>query len=284
MKKYIVYLTGFLMAISDSMPGISGGTIAYILGQYENLINSISNLRSKEHFKESITYLSKLGIAWVTGLFIATLVINSFVEGHIYEMSSLFLGFVFISIPITLKQERNKLKPKNSYLVFTLIAALMVISISTLGANNATVINIGNEFGVATYLYLMLVGAISLSTMLLPGISGSTVLLIFGVYFIVIDSVHKFFTLDFSGVPILISFALGALIGAILFVKIIKILFEKFHTQTIFFIQGLLIGSLYSILLSPIFVGEEMLSFSTFSIPFFLIGVGLIFGLDKMKK
>jgi len=284
MKKYIIYLTGFLMAISDSMPGISGGTIAYILGQYENLINAISNLKSKEKYRDSIKYLSKLGIAWVVGLFIATLVINSFVEGHIHEMSSLFLGFVFISIPITIKQEKSKLVPKPSYIIYTIIAAAIVIFISTMGANNSSLINISSDLNLSSYIYLMVVGAIALSTMLLPGISGSTVLLIFGVYFIVIDSVHKFFTFDFSGLPILASFAIGALIGAILFVRIIKILFSIYHTQTIFFIQGLLLGSLYSILLSPVFVGEEMLSLSTFSISFFLIGVGLIFGLDKIQK
>ena len=284
MKNISVYLTGFLMAISDSMPGISGGTIAYILGQYENLINAIYNLKDSSKIKESLSYLIKLGSAWIIGLFVATLAISSFVDGHIYEMSSLFLGFVFISIPITLKQEKNKIQFKSSYLIYTIIAATIVIIISTLGSNNDTIINIKSFSSLSSYLYLMLVGAIALSTMLLPGISGSTVLLIFGVYFVVIDSVHKFFTFDFSGIMVLISFAIGALIGALLFVKTIKVLFSNFHSQTIFFIQGLLLGSLYSIILSPTFLGNTRLSLESFNLIYFLIGVLLIYGLDKIKK
>ncbi len=281
----MTFLTGFLMAIADSVPGVSGGTIAYILKRYEALFHHINCILKRDFNKESITFLTKLAIGWIIGFVSAIFVITSVFESHIYQISSLFLGFIIISIFIVIRQEREHLDLKS--LIFTLIGFLVVVvlvffqnsGLITLSAANLT-------FG--SYIYIFIVGAVAISAMLLPGVSGSAVLMIFGVYFMVIDSIHSFLTLDFSSVPILMALGFGILFGAVGAVKTISHLFETKRTQMVHLIIGLLLGSIIAIIAGPMSVeGQDLaaLGFDTFSPLFFLIGVALIgfleFGITK---
>ena len=96
MKKNIVnVIQGFCMALADSVPGISGGTVAFILGFYEEFINSINTLLSKgQSKKKAVSFLIKLGIGWAIGMALASIVLSSLFEKHIYSVSSLFIGFI----------------------------------------------------------------------------------------------------------------------------------------------------------------------------------------------
>ena len=96
MKKNIVnVIQGFCMALADSVPGISGGTVAFILGYYEEFINSINALMSKgQNKKRAVSFLVKLGIGWAIGMALASIALSSLFEKHIYSVSSLFIGFI----------------------------------------------------------------------------------------------------------------------------------------------------------------------------------------------
>ena len=105
----IQFIRGFCMALADSVPGVSGGTIAFLLGFYEQFIDSIDDLitGSKEKKKEALFFLLKLGIGWVCGFVLAVLVLTSVFESHIYYISSLFIGFIIFAIPLVIKEEKD---------------------------------------------------------------------------------------------------------------------------------------------------------------------------------
>lgn len=131
----------------------------------------------------------------------------------------------------------------------------------------------------------MLVGMIAISAMVLPGISGSTMLLIFGVYLPVMNAIKDLLHLDFSGLPIVISVGIGILLGVIVIIKLVKAALEHFHSQTVYAIIGLMLGSLLSIVKGPesLETPKEMLTMDTFSILFFFIGGVVIIGLQCLK-
>lgn len=281
----MTFLTGFLMAIADSVPGVSGGTIAYILKRYELLFFHINCLLKGDFNKESLTFLGKLALGWIIGFVSAIFVITSIFESHIYQISSLFLGFILVSILIVIKQERAILKPKN--LVFTLLGFLAVI-VLVVFQNSGLITLSADSLTIGSYFYIFVVGAMAICAMLLPGVSGSSVFMIFGVYFLIIDSVHSFLTLDFSVLPILFSLGFGILFGAVGAVKTITHLFATKRSQIIHVIIGLLIGSIIAIIYGPTTIeGQnlQILNFETFSLIFFLIGVVIIGGLEyNMSK
>ena len=105
MKSLIVNaFRGFCMALADSVPGVSGGTVAFILGFYDKFINSLNDLFSKDgNKKEAIKFLIKLGIGWIIGMALATIILSKVFESHIYVVSSLFVGFILFAIPLIIK-------------------------------------------------------------------------------------------------------------------------------------------------------------------------------------
>lgn len=110
-KEYLVnFFNGFMMSLADSVPGVSGGTIAFLLGFYDNFINALDSLLHSEKRMDGIKFLFKLGIGWIIGMGLSVLILTSVFESHIYKVSSLFIGFILISIPIIIKEEKDTLK------------------------------------------------------------------------------------------------------------------------------------------------------------------------------
>ena len=285
MNNLLNFIRGFCMALADSVPGVSGGTIAFLLGFYDKFISSLDNLISgtKEERKEAIIFLIKIGIGWVCGFILAVLFLSSLFEKHIYWISSLFLGFVLFSIPLIVMEEKEVLKGKYKNLVFTLIGAGIVILISVF--NPAADVDI-THLTFASALYIFISAAIAITAMVLPGISGSTLLLIFGLYIPIMSAIRGFLHFDFSYFPVLCVFGLGVLVGIVSIIKLIRMCLKKFRSQTIYTIIGLMIGSLYSITQGPttLDVPQEAMNIHTFNIIFFVIGGLIIFGLQKMKS
>ena len=175
------------MALADSVPGVSGGTIAFILGFYDDFIGSLNSLiskDSKEDKKKALFFLIKLGIGWVTGMVLSVLILSSIFDSHIYSISSLFTGFIIVAIPLIIKQEKDSLVGKYKNIIFTLIGALIVGLITYFnpaGTNGGMNLSLGSlNFGLGIFVFVA--GLIAISAMVLPGISGSTLLLIFGLY------------------------------------------------------------------------------------------------------
>ena len=106
------FIRGFFMAMADSVPGVSGGTIAFIMGFYDKFILSINNLiyGKKEEKLEALIFLAKIGIGWIVGIVLSVLFIASVFEEHIYQISSLFIGLIIAAIPFIILQEKETFK------------------------------------------------------------------------------------------------------------------------------------------------------------------------------
>ena len=129
---------GFCMALADSVPGVSGGTIAFLLGFYDEFINSLNDMIGKDNAKRkaALVFLIKLGIGWVIGFGASVMVLSSLFQVHIYEISSVFLGLTLFAIPLVVKEEWASIKGKAGCLVFTLIGMALVFCISYFNPTN----------------------------------------------------------------------------------------------------------------------------------------------------
>ena len=289
LKEWILnFINGFCMALADSVPGVSGGTVAFILGFYDKFIGSLDSLfRGKmEEKKSALLFLIKLGIGWACGFIIAALVLGSIFNEQIYNISSLFIGFIIFAIPIVIYEEREALKKNYLNVIFALIGIVFVVAITLLNPASGQGISVHvDNLSIGLIAYVFFAAMIAISAMVLPGISGSTLLLIFGLYVPIMSAVKEFLHMNFSYFPILCVFGLGVITGIVLFVGLIRKALEKFRPQTIYVIIGMMIGSLFSIVMGPttLEVPQAAMSFNTFNILFFIIGGVIIVGLQAFK-
>lgn len=279
------------MALADSVPGVSGGTIAYLLGYYEDFIGALNSFLALKGskaerisgIKRSLGFLVKLGIGWVVGFVSAVLILTSIFESHIYQVSSLFIGFILFSIPLIVWEERQSLK-KFYNAFFLPIGAAIVVAMTMANTSDSGSISSGSV-SFLQLLYIMLVGMLAISAMVLPGISGSTMLYIFGIYIPVMNSIKGLLHLEFGGLPIVMAVGIGIILGVVVIIKLVKTALEKFHSQTVYTIIGLMIGSLFSIVKGPQSLDppKASLSFDSFSAIFFIIGGVVVIGLQCLK-
>ena len=213
------------------------------------------------------------------------LVITSVFETHIYKVSSLFMGFIILSIPIVIKEEKESLKKNYLNIVFTLIGAALVLLITYFNSTQVATMSLAN-LSLGSSIYIFLVGAVAITAMILPGISGSTLLLIFGLYLPIINGIKDLLHFNFSSFLGLFIFGLGVFTGIFSIIKLLKKALEKFRSQTVYTIIGLMLGSIYSIIMGPttLDVPVAAMNFSNFSIIFFLIGGVFVLGLQKIKS
>lgn len=283
----MISLGGLLMALADSVPGVSGGTIAFLMGFYDDFIGSLNGIifgKKPEKIK-SLKFLVRLGIGWIIGFISAVLILNQIFESHIYNISSLFLGFIIFSIPIILIEERDVFKQVNVKSILSCIVGIAIVILITI-LNSSTTGDDTLSLNVGTLLYILIAGMVAISAMVLPGISGSTLLLIFGLYIPIMNYIYEFLHLNFEGVPYLMAFGIGVLLGIALVIKGVKYCLEHFRPQTMYCILGLMIGSLYAIVKGPetLDTPQPAMNINTFSILFFIIGGVVIFGLQLLKK
>ena len=281
-------MNGFCMALADSVPGVSGGTVAFIMGFYDRFIGSIHDLafgKMKEK-KAAIVYLAKLGVGWIIGMVMAVIVLSALFESHIYTVSSLFIGFITGAIPLIVKEEKESMKEVSKGILFCLIGIMLVVGITWAnGSVGGALMDLG-EFSIGAAIKLFFIGMIAISAMFLPGISGSTLLLIFGAYIPVITAIKGILSLDFSYIPNLMFFGCGVLAGTVTVVKAIKVCLENYRTQTVYMILGMMIGSFYAIIMGPttLEVPQAALNLRSFQIISAVVGVSLVLGMQMIKE
>lgn len=288
---FIRVLGGFLMALADSVPGVSGGTIAFLMGIYDEFINSLNNIvsRDKEKRNAAIKFLIKLGSGWIVGMAMASLVIKAVFEKNIYQISSMFIGFILIAIPIIIAEEKNEFIGKYKNIIFSVLGAVLVAGITYLSGHvTSGGIDLAfEEFSVVTGIYLFVVAMFAISAMVLPGISGSTIMLVCGVYQAIMTAISGMVKLRFEYFPALCIFGIGCIAGICSVVKGLKYLLSTHRSAMMYLIIGMMVGSLYSIVMGPTSLKENpkpALSIDTFSILFFVIGCAVIIGLQVLKE
>lgn len=237
------FLKGVFMGITDMIPGISGGTIALLLGIYSKFLTSIKNINFKALFKLDVKkfFLSsdfKFLIAIFSGMlfsFISFSKVLSFLlsKPFLREMLfSFFLGLVLTSIYFLLKD--LKITSKSILLII-----LGTIISFTLSYFSNSLLSIYLDLPIK----LFISGLIAIFAMLLPGISGSFMFVLFGVYPIIISALSNI--TNFENIKILAFVFLGVLLGFLLFPRVILFFLNKFYSSVMSFLSGLMIGSLY---------------------------------------
>lgn len=286
---YVIrFFQGFCMALADSVPGVSGGTIAFLLGFYDQFIGSIDDLirGNREEKKEALSFLIKMGIGWVTGMVLAMLVLASVFETHIYAISSLFIGFIIFAIPIVAKEEKESLLAKKSAFPFVILGIVIVCAITYFNpVSGGEGVNL-DHLTVGLGIFVFVAGMIAISAMVLPGISGSTLLLIMGLYLPIVKAIREILHLNLSAFPTVFIFGCGVLVGIFSVAKVIRKALENYRAQTIYLIIGLMLGSIYAVIMGPVTldVPQAALTFETFNWLFFFIGGAVIAGMQFMKS
>lgn len=227
---------GLLMGITDLIPGVSGGTVAFILGIYDRLLASISGFFSRE-WKKHLRFLVPLGIGMVAALLIFSRFIDYLLEHHLEPTQFFFMGLIIGVIPFILRQASAKQNFKGSHIVVLMIVAILLASLAFVKPNEAaepiTSLSLPIFFG------LFFSGWLASMAMLLPGISGSFILLLLGVYTTAIRALKDF------NLPLIMVIGAGVIVGFIVSSKAIRYLLSNFQYMTYAVIVGLIFGSFF---------------------------------------
>ncbi|MGN0701318.1 MAG: DUF368 domain-containing protein [Oscillospiraceae bacterium] len=245
MKSFIQYLKFFLsglaFGIANVIPGVSGGTMLVVFGIYDKLTESISGI--KAIFK-NILFLITFGFGAGGGIVLSALVITKLFAAFGLQTNMYFIGLILGSIPLIYKAGTEKSKVRPLCIVPFLLAMGAVISLSVMERMDlvSVVPDTVSGFNLLFAVKLFLCALLAAVTMIIPGVSGSFIMMLLGVYETVIGAITE---LNFY---VLIPFALGAVIGIIGGAKLISTLIQKYQLWVYSAIMGLVIGSVYAIL------------------------------------
>ncbi|WP_138859969.1 MULTISPECIES: DUF368 domain-containing protein [Exiguobacterium] len=227
-------LRGIAMGTSDLIPGVSGGTIAVILGIYDRLIEAISGIFSR-HWKQHILFLIPLGIGMASAILGLSRVIEFLLLEYYEPTQFFFIGLILGIIPLLLFEFRSRAVMRPVHIVAMAIGAILVASMAIIKPADTAIIT---ELSTSTAILLFFSGWLGSMAMLLPGISGSFVLLLIGVYPTVISALSNL------NILIIGIVGLGVAVGFIVSSKVIRYLLGHFPGMTFSVILGLVIGSL----------------------------------------
>lgn len=258
MKNIVLLIKGFIMGIANIIPGVSGGTLALTLGIYEGFIGAISHFFS--NLKENVKFLLPIFIGICLSILTMSKVIQGSFNNYPIPTTLFFMGLVIGGIPMLLKKVKGtkEIKDTKSYLIMLATFSLVMIlafseEIFGNGLQNVSFDNMS----LLSYFGLTLVGIIAAATMVIPGVSGSLVLMLLGYYFPIINVIEELthFEYIFPNVFIILFFGVGVLIGIILVAKLIEWLLKKYEIKTYFGVIGFIIASVIAI---PVSVYHEI--------------------------
>lgn len=245
-------IKGIFIGIANIIPGVSGGTIALSMGVYDKLIGAVSNFL--KDWKKSIITLLPILVGCGIGLIGFTYMIEYLLSEHTYITCMAFIGLILGGLPILIKQLRGKLKERgktvglSDILAFVILfAAAILLALSDSGEEVLKTLTATPGLMVIMFF----IGIIASATMVIPGVSGSLVLMILGYYYGIIGSIKDFLealkAMDIpaltNGFLILFPLGIGILLGIFLIAKLITFLFERYGVQTYCAILGLILSS-----------------------------------------
>ncbi|EAR00947.1 DUF368 domain-containing protein [Maribacter sp. HTCC2170] len=292
----IITLKGMAMGIAELVPGVSGGTIAFVAGIYEEFISTINNISLKtlkvwrtDGFKSfwralNGNFLLTLLLGMAISILSFTKIIRWLLENEPIMLWSFFFGLVLASVLIVAKAIK---KWSATIIVLLILGAVGAYFITTIPPSPNT----------ASLPYIFFSGAIAICAMILPGISGSFILVLLGTYKTVIEAVDE---KDFK---ILITMALGMLFGVLSFAKVLKWMFDHHRNITLSILTGFILGSLNKIwpwkkIIETRTIGEKVIEIDESVTPFTfdgdpqlmfaiiatIIGFSFIFILEKVAS
>lgn len=249
-------IKGIFIGIANIIPGVSGGTIALSMGIYDKLIEAVSNFL--KDWKKSLITLFPILIGCGIGLIGFTFAIEYLLSEHTFVTCMTFIGLILGGLPILVRQLKGKLRARggsigiSDILAFVILFALAIL-LPLLNSGEEVMKTLTATPG--TMAIMFFIGIIASATMVIPGVSGSLVLMILGYYYGIIESIKTFLeSLKAFDIPaltngflILCPLGIGILLGIFLIAKLITFLFERYGVQTYCAILGLILSSPFAI-------------------------------------
>lgn len=277
-------IKGMFIGIANVIPGVSGGTMALSLGIYDKLIGSVSNLLKAP--KKSILTLLPIIAGCGLGIVGFTYAIEYLLVRHTFVTCMTFVGLILGGMPVLYRSLKGKMAESGSGIGISgalcfLILFAIAIGLPLLNSAEETMTTLSAT--PLTMIILFFIGIIASATMVVPGVSGSLVLMILGYYYSIINAVKTFFdALKAFDIPvmfdlclILVPFGIGVLLGIFLIAKLITFLFESFGIQTYCAIFGLILASPFAIFYNTGLFGQlSSLSMGTIILGFILAIAG----------
>ncbi len=244
--KLVLFFKGIILGIAFIIPGVSGGTLAVLLGIYEELIEAASSFyKGLDNFKKYFMYLFPIGLGVLVSVGLCAKVIKFGLEKAPIITMLVFLGLIIGGVPKLFKSvyKRPGLKELSFMLIGIVIVLFMLIADK--GSSNVSFANI-NLFG---YLLLFLVGIVASATMVVPGISGSFTLMLIGYYEPILSVVNDLTSMSNvkDNLLIMLPFILGIVIGIVIIAKLIGYCLKKYPTSTYYVILGFVLSSIISV-------------------------------------
>ncbi|OOB77767.1 MAG: hypothetical protein BEN19_01355 [Epulopiscium sp. Nuni2H_MBin003] len=254
MKNVVI---GMILGIANVIPGVSAGTMAVVFKIYDQLLNSISLDIKKINFK----FLATIGIGVILGVLLFSNVITFLYENYNMQTNFVFIGVILGSIPMIYKKVSDAGPVNLSGIVIFVIPLVIMLYMAIAGEGQGSEKVIEN-ITISTGILLIIAGAVSAFTMIIPGISGSFILLTIGCYETIVKAISDVSKLGvdfiksdvsfveiitFSGVHVLILVAIGVFIGLIGGSKLVRMLLEDYPQATYLVILGLVVGSIFTI-------------------------------------
>lgn len=247
-------IKGVLIGIANIIPGVSGGTMAVSLGIYDKLIASVSNLL--KDWKNSLKVLFPIAIGLCIGIIGFTYAIEYLLSHHTFVTCMAFVGLILGGLPVLVISLKKELQ-HSSIGISGVLAFLILFSIAVFLPMLNSEEEILRTFSITplTLFFLFLVGIIASATMVVPGVSGSMVMMILGYYYGIIETIKSFLdavkAFDMAGIihgaVLLFPFGIGVLLGIFLIAKLITFLFNRYGVQTYCAILGLIAASPFAI-------------------------------------
>lgn len=245
MKKFIEYLRYFLCGLvfgtANVIPGVSGGTMLVVFGVFDRLTEAISGIKK---IFQNFWFLFTFALGAGGGIVLSAFVISSLFENFGVQTNMFFIGLILGGVPLIYKFGTEEKKVKPSCAVPFVIAMAVVIGLTVLEKMDVFKLapDVVTGFDLVISLKLIVCAAIAAVTMIIPGISGSFVMMLLGVYETIIGAIKD---MNFY---VIIPFAIGAVIGIIGGAKLISMLIKKNKLMVYSALMGLVIGSVYAIL------------------------------------
>ena len=242
-------LRGAVIGVSNIIPGVSGGTMAVSMGIYDRIIYAVNNLFKQ--FKKSFKEILPILIGVLIGLFAFAALIGTLLGTKSEEIpitrlptNFAFIGLILGGLPAIYKRVNMKSAKIPGILLFLVFLALVVV-LPLLNPPEARTV----DHSIGTILLMIPLGAIASSTMVIPGVSGSMILMLLGYYNSIINAMNDLRSGDWSSLAILVPYAIGLLIGIVFIAKLMNFLLKKYAALTFCAIFGLVIGSPVALLM-----------------------------------
>lgn len=245
-------LKGVVIGVANIIPGVSGGTMAVSMGIYDKIIHAATHLISE--FKKSMKILIPILIGAALGLVVFARLIQMMFDHIPFQTNLLFIGLILGGLPAMAKKVKGQ-KIRLSHIISCVLFFGLVVGLAALGESEGAAADL--SFSVVNALKLFGVGVIASATMVIPGVSGSMVLMLIGYYNPVLNEVNRFMDnlVKFNvpglldGCTVLIPFGIGVVVGIFAIAKVIEIIFNKFPYVAYWAIIGLIVASPFGILM-----------------------------------